>query len=137
MKNIIVVAALIFAACADPTNVADVAELQIIDVTLGTGTTATAGKLVTVHYTGWLYSTTAAEHKGDKFDSSRDRGAPFEFVLGTGNVIQGWHQGVAGMKVGGKRTLIIPSRLAYGASGNGPIPPDAALVFDIELLNVQ
>lgn len=129
---------MLFAACGDDVlDIGDVPALQIIDVTVGMGTTAVAGKRVTVHYTGWLYSRNTADHKGEKFDSSLDRGVPFAFNLGNDNVIQGWHQGIAGMRVGGKRTLMIPSSLAYGAGGNGPIPPNAAIVFDIELLNVQ
>lgn len=116
-----------------------VKSLEIIDVQVGTGATATVGKVVSVHYTGWLYSETAADHRGPKFDSSRDRNQPFPFVLGAGQVIRGWDQGVAGMKVGGKRTLIIPPDLAYGraGAGDGLIPPNAALVFDVELLGVQ
>jgi len=109
-------------------------QLKIIDVKRGTGAVAKAGQTVTVHYTGWLYEHGA---KGTKFDSSVDRGTPFSFTLGAGDVIPGWDQGVAGMKVGGKRTLIIPPELGYGASGTGPIPPNATLIFDVELLKVQ
>lgn len=119
----------------DPTS-PDVEQLEVIDVVVGTGATATAGKVVTVHYTGWLYRKDG-DHRGQKFDSSVDRGQPIEFTLGVRDVIAGWDQGVAGMKVGGRRTLIIPSRLAYGPYGNGPIPPGAALVFDVELLAVR
>ena len=91
-----------------------------------------------MHYTGWLYDETAPEHKGKKFDSSRDRGQPFEFPLGAGHVIKGWDAGVAGMKVGGQRTLIIPSDMGYGSRGaGGVIPPNATLVFDVELLGVN
>ena len=110
-------------------------QLKIIDVKVGSGAVAKAGEQVTVHYTGWLY-----EHgtKGKKFDSSVDRGQPFDFALGAGNVIPGWDKGVAGMKVGGKRTLIIPPELGYGARGaGGAIPPNATLMFDVELLGVQ
>jgi peptidylprolyl isomerase len=112
------------------------AHLQIINVKLGKGAVAKAGQSVTVHYTGWLYEHGA---KGKKFDSSVDRGQPFTFPLGAGQVIPGWDQGVAGMKVGGKRTLIIPSDLGYGANGtpDGTIPPGATLIFDVELLSVQ
>ncbi len=113
-------------------------ELIKTDNKLGEGALATAGKDVAVHYTGWLYDEAAPEHKGQKFDSSRDRGQPFEFPLGGGRVIKGWDQGVDGMKVGGQRTLIIPSAMGYGSRGaGGVIPPDATLVFDVELLGVQ
>ncbi len=105
--------------------------LQYIDQVVGTGDTATAGQTVSVHYTGWLTN-------GKKFDSSVDRGQPFSFRLGVGQVIKGWDEGVQGMKVGGKRKLTIPSNLGYGARGaGGLIPPHATLVFDVELLGVQ
>jgi FKBP-type peptidyl-prolyl cis-trans isomerase len=108
------------------------------DTKLGDGALATGGKHVTVHYTGWLYDETAPEHKGKKFDSSRDRRQPFDFALGAGQVIKGWDQGFDGMKVGGQRTLIIPSAMGYGARGaGGVIPPNATLVFDVELLGVN
>ena len=111
---------------------------KMIDHTIGTGDTATAGKTVTVHYTGWLFDPAAADNKGKKFDSSRDRAEPFAFPLGAGRVIAGWDQGVAGMKVGGSRTLTIPPELGYGARGAGAvIPPNATLVFDVELLGVK
>jgi FKBP-type peptidyl-prolyl cis-trans isomerase len=106
--------------------------LQIQDIKVGTGAEAMAGKKVGVHYTGWLQS------NGQKFDSSLDRNQPFEFQLGAGQVIQGWDQGVAGMKVGGKRKLTIPPQLGYGAAGaGGVIPPNATLIFDVELLDVK
>jgi FKBP-type peptidyl-prolyl cis-trans isomerase len=93
---------------------------------------------VTVHDTGWLYDPSRPDHKGTKFDSSRDRNEPFGFRLGAGQVIPGWDQGVAGMKVGGQRTLTIPSDMGYGARGaGGVIPPDATLLFDVELLDVK
>ena len=108
------------------------------DVTVGTGAVAKSGQLVSVHYTGWLYDDAAKDKRGKKFDSSRDRGVPFEFPLGAGRVIKGWDQGVAGMKVGGKRELTIPAKLAYGARGAGRvIPPNAKLIFDVELLGVK
>ena len=104
--------------------------LQYWDITVGTGTTAVSGKTVKVHYTGWLTD-------GKKFDSSLDRGQPFSFPLGGGQVIKGWDEGVAGMKVGGKRQLRIPPELGYGARGaGGVIPPNATLIFDVELLDV-
>jgi FKBP-type peptidyl-prolyl cis-trans isomerase len=104
--------------------------LQYVDLKAGTGATAQAGQTVTVHYTGWL-------ENGKKFDSSVDRGQPFSFPLGAGRVIKGWDEGVQGMKVGGKRKLIIPSALGYGARGaGGAIPPHATLIFEVELLGV-
>ena len=111
--------------------------MQIIDHKAGDGAEAAAGMMVTVHYTGWLFDAAAPENKGRKFDSSRDRNDPFVFPLGAGRVIQGWDQGVAGMKVGGQRTLIIPPEMGYGARGaGGVIPPNATLVFDVDLLGV-
>ena len=105
--------------------------LRYQDIVQGEGKTATAGKMVSVHYTGWLPN-------GEKFDSSRDRNQPFEFSLGAGQVIAGWDEGVAGMKVGGKRKLVIPPDLAYGTAGAPPdIPPGATLVFEVELLDVR
>ena len=104
---------------------------------VGDGAEATSGRPVTVHYTGWLYSQSAPGNRGSKFDSSRDRNQPFPFTLGVGQVIRGWDQGVAGMKVGGQRTLVIPPGLAYGSQGSGQIPPNATLVFDVELLDVR
>jgi FKBP-type peptidyl-prolyl cis-trans isomerase FkpA len=108
------------------------------DIKLGTGVTAEAGKHVSVHYTGWLYDEQASGHRGAKFDSSLDRNQPFSFKLGAGEVIPGWDHGVQGMQVGGKRLLIIPPELAYGARGaGGVIPPNAKLVFEVELLGVR
>jgi FKBP-type peptidyl-prolyl cis-trans isomerase len=105
--------------------------LEYIDVVVGSGAEARSGQNVTVHYTGWLTN-------GTKFDSSVDRGQPFKFDLGKGGVIKGWDLGVAGMKIGGKRRLIIPSDLAYGARGAPPvIPPNARLIFDVELLGIK
>ncbi len=116
----------------------NITTLQVTDVNVGTGTDATNGKVVSVHYTGWLYNESAADKHGTKFDSSRDRNQPFEFGLGAGQVIRGWDQGVAGMKIGGQRTLIIPPSLGYGSAGaGGVIPANATLVFDVELLGVR
>jgi FKBP-type peptidyl-prolyl cis-trans isomerase FkpA len=108
----------------------------VTDLVVGTGPDATVGKLVTVNYTGWLYDTSKTDGKGTQFDTSIGK-QPFPFTLGAGQVIKGWDQGVVGMKGGGSRRLIIPPDLAYGASGTGPIPPNATLVFDISLLSVQ
>ena len=109
--------------------------LKIIDVKVGTGASPKTGQTCVMHYTGWLYE---GGVKGKKFDSSVDRNEPFEFAIGAGNVIRGWDEGVATMKVGGKRTLIIPPALGYGARGaGGVIPPNATLMFDVELLGVK
>src|SRR5439155_25664347 len=109
--------------------------LQYEEITVGTGDEAKAGAHVSVHYTGWLQN--ADGSAGNKFDSSKDRGEPFEFPLGAGHVIKGWDEGVQGMKVGGARRLIIPAALGYGARGaGGVIPPNATLIFDVELLAV-
>ena len=151
MKQFVLLATLIgflgaFTACSGndnapssttgETGMSNITTLQVTDVKVGTGTEATNGRSVTVHYTGWLYNETAANHHGSQFDSSRDK-QPYTFTLGAGQVIKGWDQGVLGMKVGGQRTLIIPPSLGYGAGGNPPIPGNATLVFDVELLNVQ
>ncbi|MFA5958502.1 FKBP-type peptidyl-prolyl cis-trans isomerase [Hyphomicrobium sp.] len=109
--------------------------LQYEDTLVGTGATPETGQICVMHYTGWLYKD---GEKGAKFDSSVDRGSPFEFPIGTGRVIKGWDEGVASMKVGGKRTLIIPVALGYGARGaGGVIPPNATLMFDVELLGLK
>src|SRR3977135_45047 len=109
--------------------------LRIIDSQIGTGATPRTGQTCVMHYTGWLYQNGA---KGQKFDSSLDRGTPFEFPIGRQRVIAGWDEGVASMKVGGKRTLIIPPALGYGARGaGGVIPPNATLIFEVELLDVK
>ena len=115
-----------------------VTELKKIDVKQGTGAEAVNGKPVLVHYTGWLYDLSKPDQKGAKFDSSRDRQVPFGFIIGAGRVIKGWDDGVAGMKVGGQRTLIIPASMAYGERGaGGVIPPNAELIFEVELLGLR
>jgi FKBP-type peptidyl-prolyl cis-trans isomerase FkpA len=112
--------------------------MQKIDLTPGTGAEIKAGQNALVHYTGWLFDAAAAENKGKKFDSSVDRNEPFEFPVGAGMVIKGWDEGVVGMKVGGKRRLVIPPEMGYGARGaGGVIPPGATLVFDVELVEIR
>jgi FKBP-type peptidyl-prolyl cis-trans isomerase FkpA len=115
-----------------------VTKLQMIDTVTGSGAEARPGRVVSVHYTGWLYDASKADQRGPKFDSSKDRNDPFVFPLGGGQVIRGWDEGFAGMKVGGKRVLTIPPDMAYGAGGaGGVIPPNATLVFEVELLGVK
>jgi FKBP-type peptidyl-prolyl cis-trans isomerase len=117
---------------------AKITQLQKTDATVGTGAEAVPGKIAVVHYTGWLYHPASADKKGRKFDSSLDRRSPFSFPLGGGRVIRGWDEGVAGMRVGGRRTLVIPPEMAYGNRGaGGVIPPDATLIFEIELIGVD
>ena len=109
--------------------------LQVLDTAPGSGASPKTGDMCVMHYTGWLYEN---GQKGKKFDSSVDRGQPFEFPIGVGRVIKGWDEGVSTMKVGGKRTLIIPAELGYGARGaGGVIPPNATLIFDVELLDIK
>lgn len=133
MRRILAVAVAVVTIAAAPVTLPG--GTVVTDVKVGGGAVATPGQIVTVHYTGWL---DAAGKRGKKFDSSRDAGAPFAFPLGAGQVIAGWDDGVAGMKVGGKRTLVIPAERGYGARGAGAdIPPGATLVFDVELLGVQ
>ena len=127
-------------ACAEPGPPPGgrIAELQRIDEHRGSGAVAVAGTDVTVHYTGWLFDERAANRRGDKFDSSVDRNDPFTFLLGAGRVIRGWDDGVAGMRVGGKRVLMIPPEYGYGRKGaGGVIPPNGSLVFEVELLDVK
>lgn len=125
---------LLFSGVAMSETVTTASGLKYEDHNVGTGAEAVKGQKVSVHYTGWLWQD---NKKGTQFDSSVDRGQPFQFTLGIGQVIKGWDEGVAGMKIGGKRTLIIPSSLGYGARGaGGVIPPNADLTFDVELLGV-
>lgn len=147
-----VAAALLAAACGNdapstarrpldnpPPTAAPVTELRKIDIVKGTGEGITSGQQAVVHYTGWLYDPSAPGRKGKQFDSSRQSGRPFRFVVGAGNVIKGWDEGVQGMQPGGQRELIIPADLGYGATGagGGQIPPNATLLFDIELLAIE
>ena len=120
-----------------PSMITTASGLQYDDTTPGTGAQASAGQRVSVHYTGWLHQPDAADGRGAKFDSSKDRGDPFKFQLGAGQVIGGWDEGVQGMQVGGTRLLLIPPELGYGARGaGGVIPPNATLVFEVDLLAV-
>lgn len=123
-------------ACNNSPTTPSGAAFSSTDIRVGTGTEAVAGKTVTVNYTGWLYDATKTDGKGLEFDSSTGNAA-FVFVLGSGQVIAGWEQGIPGMKVGGVRRLVVPSALGYGPSRYGPIPPNSTLVFDIELVSVQ
>jgi len=116
----------------------EIMALQKIELAPGNGAEIKAGQNALVHYTGWLYDAAAPENKGKKFDSSVDRNEPFEFPVGGGMVIRGWDEGVAGMKVGGKRRLVIPPEMGYGSRGaGGVIPPGATLVFDVELVEIR
>ena len=125
------------AGCGDtPTSPSSYAPFSQVDLRAGTGAEAVSGKTVPAHYTGWLYDDTKTENKGAEFGTSIG-GGPFLFVLGAGQVIAGWDQGLVGMKVGGLRRLVIPPSLAYGGTRNGPIPPNATLIFEIELVDVQ
>jgi FKBP-type peptidyl-prolyl cis-trans isomerase FkpA len=138
---LLVIAALAASACgggnSTPTGpTPPSAPYSQTDLRVGTGAEAVNGRTATVNYTGWFYNPAGTDGKGNQFDTSATRG-PLSFVVGTGNVIQGWHRGVPGMRVGGLRRLVLPPELAYGSTGGGPIPPNATLVFDIELLAVQ
>jgi FKBP-type peptidyl-prolyl cis-trans isomerase FkpA len=135
----------VLAACGSPPSApkstgsaAAIATLQINEIKPGSGAAIAAGQKAVVNYTGWLYDTSAPDNKGKEFDSSRNAGAPFRFLVGTGQVIKGWDQGVLGMKVGGVRRLIIPPDLGYGDTGAGDvIPPGATLIFDVELTGIE
>jgi FKBP-type peptidyl-prolyl cis-trans isomerase len=144
LSSVILTAAALCAGCSPsaPSQLEEApvssAQLQITELKPGTGPAIKAGQTAVVHYTGWLYVEDAPDHKGSKFDSSVDRNDPFSFPVGGGRVIQGWDQGVAGMQAGGKRRLVIPPDLGYGARGaGGAIPPNATLVFDVELLSIR
>ena len=126
------------AGCSSPATPSPPTQFTTVDLRVGAGPIATAGRIVTVDYTGWLHDPDGPEQKGAQFDSSLDPGRePLVFLLGAGLVIQGWDLGVSGMQAGGLRRLTIPPNLAYGAGGRGLIPPNATLVFDIELLDVR
>ena len=135
---LVVCVALTATACgsSSPTSPTVNVPFSQTDVRTGTGADAANGRRITVNYTGWLYDATKPEQKGSQFDTSVGK-SPFSFTLGAGQVIKGWDQGFVGMKTGGLRRLVIPPSLGYGASGNGPIPGNATLVFDVELLDVQ
>jgi FKBP-type peptidyl-prolyl cis-trans isomerase len=135
----VVVALTLLGGCGSsmsPQPVPSGAPFSQTDLKVGTGAEATAGKRITVNYTGWLYDSSKPDNKGQQFDSSIGR-EPFPFTLGAGEVIAGWDRGVVGMKVGGQRRLVIPPDLGYGVAGRSPIPGNATLVFDVELLSVQ
>ena len=139
MKRILILLTVGFLMCAANVMAAEMVKtasgLRYVDQKVGDGAEAVAGKTVKVHYTGWLND---KDQKGKKFDSSVDRGQQFSFPLGAGRVIKGWDEGVAGMKIGGKRTLYIPAKLGYGARGAGrSIPPNADLIFDVELFGLK
>jgi FKBP-type peptidyl-prolyl cis-trans isomerase FkpA len=121
-----------------PAPPSGITTLTMKDLRVGNGTEVKKGATAVVHYTGWLYDPNTADHKGQRFDSSRDRGQPFRFRVGSGKVIQGWDEGVVGMKVNGERELLVPPDLGYGSRGaGGVIPPEATLLFEIELLGVE
>ena len=137
---LLIAAAVAASACGDdsPTAPTPRAEYSATDVRVGTGTEATNGRRLTVHYVLWSYDPAGSNGKGTQLQSSAALGAPFQFTLGAGGVISGWDRGVVGMRVGGLRRLVLPPEFAYGSAGNGPaIPPNASLVFEIELLDVQ
>lgn len=139
--SVVLAAALATSACGRDTSpsgtgVEDIASLRTIDVSVGSGAQAVSGQRLSVHYTLYLYSSTAAGNKGNRLESSRDTNMPFSFVLGAGSVIAGWDQGIPGMRVGGSRTLLIPSALGYGSRGSGRVPPNSALVFDVDLVSI-
>ncbi len=129
------VAACLAGCSSTPTAPSTSAPFSQTDIVVGTGAAAVAGNVLTVNYTAWFYDASKTDHKGQEFDSTTGVG-PFTFSLGTSSVIPGWDQGLPGIKVGGIRRLVVPPSLAYGATRNGPVPPNATLVFDIELLEI-
>jgi len=140
--SFVLLANLVAYGCGDsstgPSSTPPRGEFAQTDLIVGTGATATTGRVLTVNYTGWLYDPAQPEQKGSQFDSSLTPGrTPHQFRLGAGEVIRGWDDGVPGMRVGGRRRLVIPPELGYGTAGRNPIPPNASLVFDVELLAVQ
>ncbi|WP_329740810.1 FKBP-type peptidyl-prolyl cis-trans isomerase [Dyella sp. A6] len=138
MRRLIFASSLAVLALLATVSASVPAELVKIDTVVGKGAVAHDGDMVSVDYTGWLYDANAKDHHGKEFDSSDENGAPISFTLGAGQVITGWDQGIAGMHVGGERTLIIPANLAYGSKGSGDdIPPGATLVFDVTLISVN
>lgn len=138
VKLVLSLALLAFSVACGDSPTAPPAPLDVsfstTDLTVGTGTEARAGQTVRVFYTGWVYSTTATDNKGSQFDTNTTTGLPF--TIGAGQVIAGFEQGVIGMKVGGKRRIVIPPSLGYGATGNGPVPGNAHIIFEVELLSV-
>lgn len=138
MRRLLSAFVLVLLASVATVSASGPSELVTVDKVVGTGPAAHDGDMVRVNYTGWLYDAQAADHHGKEFDSSYEDGAPISFTLGAGQVIAGWDQGIAGMHVGGKRTLVIPASLAYGSRGAGDdIPPGATLIFDVELVGVN
>lgn len=135
---VLLLLSILVAGCSNSNPVAPSANVPftVTDLTLGTGATATNGRSLAVDYTGWLYDVAAPDNKGAVFDTSIGR-QPFVLTLGAGQVIQGWDQGLVGMQVGGQRRLVIPPELAYGQQGRGSIPPNATLIFEVELISVQ
>ena len=132
------VSALAASACenSNPSSPTVNVPFSTVDLAVGTGTEATVGRTITVNYTGWLYSASASDNKGAQFDTTSGRG-PYQLVLGVGQVIRGWDQGLVGMRAGGRRRLVIPPNLGYGTVANGPIPANSTLLFEVELISVQ
>jgi FKBP-type peptidyl-prolyl cis-trans isomerase FkpA len=132
------VSALAASACenSNPSSPSVNVPFSTTDLAVGTGTEATVGRTITVNYTGWLYSAAASDNKGAQFDTTSGRG-PYQLILGVGQVIRGWDQGLVGMRAGGRRRLVIPPNLGYGTVANGPIPANSTLLFEVELLSVQ